>query len=971
MDNSVTFSDLVSRTPIEAGWSGDAKYKALTADGTAYFLRVTPRERGDRFARLFEMQKAVAGTGIPMCTPIVIGECAEGVYTLHSWVDGEDAEPAVIAMPRELQYGLGRDAGQYLTRIHAIPAPADQPDWEPRFNAKIDRKLRMYAQCPIHFEGDSHLIRYIEENRHLLAGRPQCFQHGDYHIGNMMLTRKGGIPQIVIIDFDRYDFGDPWEEFNRIVWCAQAAPSFATGLVDGYFGGTVPMEFWRLLALYISSNMLSSIPWAIPFGEGEIQTMLRQARDVLAWYANMTNPVPTWYDPSLRSSRKEITAMSLPFRQVHLDFHTSECIEGIGSRFTRENFAAALKAGHVNSITLFSKCHHGWSYHPTKANFPHPHLSCDLLGEQLAVCRELGVRTEIYVSAGLSEQYAYRHPEHLQTGKDGHRANFDAEGHYHRLCFNTPYLDQLTAEIEEVLTRYKGQFDGLFLDIIGMGPCWCDHCRRGMAERGLNPDSDADAWTYARVVYDKYTDRVAEVVERIIPGLPIIHNDGGAIFQGRDIAFRNQGHFELESLPTGGWGYDHVPRAAAYARTLGRDYLGMTGKFHQTWGEFGGFKHPNALRYEAALANACGARCSVGDQLHPDGEFDLSTYRLIGAAYADVEQREIYLEGSALTADIGLLSAENFRHICPNALSCGIKQDLGANRIMLEGHYLYDILDPQADFNKYRLLILPDTLEIPEGELRDKLNAYLETGGKLLLTGRSGTCEGRFVFDFGADFGGEGEYRPAYLRPCFALYPNGETNYVTYSQNYDLTLRDDFAGEVRGMRVDPYFNRAPRRFCSHRHTPYDREKTSPVALVTRQIGYIGWDMFTEYAECGSVHTKYAVMDIIDRLLGEDKTLTCTLPSCGVTSVAIRSTGDSTQYIHQMVYAIPKVRGNGTEIIEDLPPVPDVVCTLAVPAAPKRVFLAPGEAEIPFVYENGKVTYTVPSFTCAAMVVAEV
>ena len=662
--------------------------------------------------------------------------------------------------------------------------------------------------------------------------------------------------------------------------------------------------------------------------------------------------------------------MSLPFRQVHLDFHTSECIEGIGSRFTRENFAAALKAGHINSITLFSKCHHGWSYHPTKANFPHPHLTCDLLGEQLSVCRELGVRTEIYISAGLSEQYAYRHPEHLQTNREGHRANFDLEGHYHRLCFNTPYLDQLAAEIEEVLTRYKGQFDGLFLDIIGMSPCFCPYCRRGMAEMGLDPDSDADARTYARVVYDKYTNRVAEVVERIIPGLPIIHNDGGAIFQGRDIAFRNQGHFELESLPTGGWGYDHFPRAAAYARTLGRDFLGMTGKFHQTWGEFGGFKHPNALRYEAALANACGARCSVGDQLHPDGEFDLSTYTLIGTAYAEVEQREKWLEGASLTADIGLLSAENFRFLCPNALPNGINQDLGANRIMLEGHYLYDILDPEADFDRYRLLILPDTLEIPEGALRDKLTAYLAGGGKLLLTGRSGTFEGRFAFDFGADFGGEGKYRPAYLRPCFDLYPNGETNYVTYSRNYDLTLREDFDGEVRAQRVDPYFNRAPRRFCSHRHTPYDREKTAPAAVISAQIGYIGWDIFTEYAEVGASHVKYLVLDLIDRLLGGDKTLTCNLPSCGVTSVAVRKTEDATRYIHQLVYAIPKVRGGGTEIIEDLPLVPAVTCTLAVPSAPKRVYLAPDETDLPFAYADGRVTYTVPSFSCASMVVAE-
>ena len=70
---------------------------------------------------------------------------------------------------------------------------------------------------------------------------------------------------------------------------------FASGIINGYFDNEVPLEFWKLLALYISSNMLSSIPWAIPFGEGEVDTMLNQAKDVLSWYNNMRNPVPTWY----------------------------------------------------------------------------------------------------------------------------------------------------------------------------------------------------------------------------------------------------------------------------------------------------------------------------------------------------------------------------------------------------------------------------------------------------------------------------------------------------------------------------------------------------------------------------------------------------------------------------------------------------------------------------------------------------
>lgn len=93
----------------------------------------------------------------------------------------------------------------------------------------------------------------------------------------------------------------------------------------------------------------------------------------------------------------------MKFRQVHLDFHTSEAVPDIGKDFTKENFQKMLKAGHVDSITVFSKCHHGWSYHPTKANKMHPGLSFDLLGAQIEAAHEIGVKTPVYLSAGLDE----------------------------------------------------------------------------------------------------------------------------------------------------------------------------------------------------------------------------------------------------------------------------------------------------------------------------------------------------------------------------------------------------------------------------------------------------------------------------------------------------------------------------------------------------------------------------------------
>jgi len=286
------YDSIIERQPVEKGWSGDRKYRIRCADGSVYLLRVAAKDRSERFPLVFERMKEAARLGIGMCLPVELGEGPEGVYVIQSWIDGADAESVIPGLPEDEQYAFGLEAGRMLVKLHSLPPPADAVPWQERYGAKIDRKLKMYSQSPIKYDRDEPFLRYIEQNRQLIASRPQSYQHGDYHIGNMMVDRSG---KLIIIDFDKDDYGDPWEEFNRIVWCAQAAPAFASGMVDGYFPQGVPMEFWRLLALYISSNILSSLPWAIPFGQEEIDTMRRQAADILFWYEDMKNCVPNWY----------------------------------------------------------------------------------------------------------------------------------------------------------------------------------------------------------------------------------------------------------------------------------------------------------------------------------------------------------------------------------------------------------------------------------------------------------------------------------------------------------------------------------------------------------------------------------------------------------------------------------------------------------------------------------------------------
>ncbi|MGN0478444.1 MAG: phosphotransferase [Hominenteromicrobium sp.] len=281
-----------SLEPIRRGWSADEKLCAVRQDGSKALVRLSDAAKAERKRAEFSVMQQAEALGIPMCRPLAFGVFGDFVYSVHIWIDGTDAETVIGDLSDTEQYEYGLEAGRHLKAIHSIPAPETQAPWPERFNQKLDRKIAAYRACPIPFDGAERMIAYVEENRHLLEGRPQTLQHGDYHISNMMLDADG---KLWIIDFDRFDYGDPWEEFNRITWSASRSPFFAAGIINGYFGGKVPERFWRLLALYISGNTLGSVSWAIPFGQKEVEAQLRAAREVLGWYEDMTRVVPAWY----------------------------------------------------------------------------------------------------------------------------------------------------------------------------------------------------------------------------------------------------------------------------------------------------------------------------------------------------------------------------------------------------------------------------------------------------------------------------------------------------------------------------------------------------------------------------------------------------------------------------------------------------------------------------------------------------
>lgn len=646
----------------------------------------------------------------------------------------------------------------------------------------------------------------------------------------------------------------------------------------------------------------------------------------------------------------------LNFRQVHLDFHTSGLINEIGADFSKERFKAALKIGHIDSITVFSKCHHGYSYHPTEINEMHPGLSFDLLGAQLEACREAGVNAPVYLSAGWDEKDAFAHPEWLLKPSPDSADDFLGEAKFHLLCYNSPYMEKLALEVEEVMKKYNPS--GIFLDISAVRPCYCNNCIKDMTENGLDPENPEDVEKHAENVYQKYAIRIEEAVRKYNPDTTVFHNNGNVQRGRRDIS-RYNSHLELESLPTGGWGYDHFPMSAAYARTLGKDYLGMTGKFNTTWGEFGGFKHPNALRYETSLSLAFGAKCSIGDQLHPRGSMNLSTYELIGKAYAEVEQKEPYCTDVKSVSDIALIITGDER---------ANDSDTGASRILLEGKYLFDILDYESDFSGYKLVILPDKIQMTDS-FAEKLSKYLSLGGKVLATGaaplnREETC---FAIEMGAKYEGVDEFRPNYFKPLNPeSFTNGDTEYVMYSTCRNISAHD--SKNVFGVSIPPYFNRAPLHFSSHQHTPNAPSAGKDAVVFTKNTAYIAWDIFEDYAVKGELHAKELVTAAIEHLIGDNKTLSVNLPDRAV--VSLMRQDSEKRYVLHLLFSHTTNRGKGIEVIEDTIPLFDTKISIRTDKKPSRIYKAPQGDTIEFSCDGNILRFSVDKFEIHQMIVIE-
>jgi len=648
----------------------------------------------------------------------------------------------------------------------------------------------------------------------------------------------------------------------------------------------------------------------------------------------------------------------LPLRQVHLDFHSSEHLPAVGEAFDPQQFQAMLQWAGVDQVNLFAKGHHGWSYYPTEIGAPHPTLVVpDLLDQQIAACEAIGVKVGIYYTVGWSVRDAEQHPAWCVQTREGNpqALSFDPSASHHPTdpfpIFAWTYLHPengyerlMLRQIEELCQRYDPF--AFFFDI--MAPervCYCETCQTGMKAQGIDPADKEAALGYSYDLWAGFMQEVRDLVQSHDPATKVFFN-GTTVWQAAHLRrklWAVNTHIELEDLPTFPGDYDKLPLRSKYFLAGGHPIVGMSGKFHTSWGDFGGYKSPEALQQEAATMLAYGASVNFGDQLHPSGQMDTATYQNLRPAFDYLAQWGEYGVGGRPHATLGVWAS-------------GVEpSDQGVTRMLCEEQIDFEVVNLATDWTHLKAIVLPSATQLTADEA-ERFEAFVDAGGKLLALGKALLRpEGQdFWLSVGARYLGEGQFREDFAKPTFGRAWPGLPQAPIRMYGAGMQVAAAPEAKVLAQVYEPYFDRTYERFVSHQNTPPRPEPAAHPAIWRNQsVVSMAHAIDRSYHAWGAqAHRKLFLAALREVYATEDQAVQVEMPSGG--RVSLLHQPDQRRYVLHLLYAPPLKRGR-TLVIEDLPLLPAHSLQVSLPHRVQRIRQQPQGADLPFAYQQNQLT----------------
>jgi aminoglycoside phosphotransferase (APT) family kinase protein len=278
--------------PIEKGFSTEKKWQVIAEKGM-FLLRSSQSNILERKKEEFDLMSRLYRQGVKCNKPVHFFESTDKttVYSLFSYLPGNDAEACINDTPRSQQYEMGVRAGKDLKSINSVTS--DTRTWYKRKWKKHNHYLKMYGEIDYRFDEDKKVQRFIEKNYNQIDSGPDLLQHDDFHLGNIIVNNNeyGGV-----LDFNRYDWGDPLHEFVKLEWFTwPVSKDFAKGQVKGYFKEHgIGEDDCLKISIYTAMSIFSTAVWTLKFFPETIGNIEQKITSILKHYRYFEKTIPDW-----------------------------------------------------------------------------------------------------------------------------------------------------------------------------------------------------------------------------------------------------------------------------------------------------------------------------------------------------------------------------------------------------------------------------------------------------------------------------------------------------------------------------------------------------------------------------------------------------------------------------------------------------------------------------------------------------
>ncbi len=142
-NNIQIVKDAANIEEISKGFSPDRKYIVTTINNEKYMIRIGDVQEYERRKIEFQILNEMVKRNVKAQRPIEIGILEEeGVYSIFSYIEGEDAKKLLPTYTPKEQYEIGIEAGKDLAKMHTYEAPEDILPWYERAMKKTSKICR-------------------------------------------------------------------------------------------------------------------------------------------------------------------------------------------------------------------------------------------------------------------------------------------------------------------------------------------------------------------------------------------------------------------------------------------------------------------------------------------------------------------------------------------------------------------------------------------------------------------------------------------------------------------------------------------------------------------------------------------------------------------------------------------------------------------------------------------------------------